>query len=254
MFGKLSPRNIALTFIMCYLFLYIFRLYISGNMGLYIHPRYNGFVVIMSFFAATLLLAGLVTGYRQKAAAHTESRPIRLIDAIVVIFLVAGFVLPAKPLSERTVGERGILTPTVRYSHRPDRCPTVTPTAIRGWVMQLSEFHPDCSDNKPIELIARVLPSDSVPLPDGMVYFGRVVISCCVIDARPYALPLINNTGKSHASDTWLHVFGRIRIKTLNQQPQFVIEPTNIKEIADPSKPYEYINDRSYITQPEIGQ
>ncbi len=223
-------------------------------MGLYIHPRYNSFVVIMSIFATALLLAGLMTGYRQKAAAHTESRPIRFADAMVIIFLVAGYILPAKPLSERTVGERGIITPTLRHSHHPDRCPSVTPTAIRGWVMQLSGFHPDCSDNKPIELIARVLPTNSSPLPDNMVYFGRVVISCCVIDARPYALPLIVNTGKSYASDTWLHVFGTIRIKTINQQPQFVVEPGSIKEIADPSKPYEYINDRSYITQPEIVQ
>lgn len=252
MFTRKSARAIFASLILGYIFLYIIRLYIAGKIELYVHPRYVAFIVVMSLLAIVMLVIGAFYSFRHPSHASKAPIAVRWTDTYIIIIVVLAFVLPAKTLSTRTIGERGIIVPTPGQSRTIQHCPSEPSTNIRSWVFQLSEYPVDCHDGQPIELVGHILNSPSAPLPANTFYFGRVVISCCVIDARPYAIPAYSDSPVSFDESSWLRLAGTLRLTEVNNQPQFVIDVESLNEIADPARPYEYLNVPSYITQPEL--
>ena len=76
-----------------------------------------------------------------------------------------------------------------------------------------------------------------------MFYLGRIAISCCVIDARPFALPVNQGKFEKYPNDTWLTVVGKLQRKKVNGIDQLVVNPERIEPSdTTPVNPYEYLN------------
>jgi uncharacterized repeat protein (TIGR03943 family) len=176
--------------------------------------------------------------------------------------LVLAFVLPAQTLSSKAISNKTVTTPTydasVTGADAPSgTCPDALPQTTEEWVYQISQYPMKCYEGKPIELSGFVFLSPDKPLPDEMFYLGRLAMSCCVIDARPFALPVKATTSEPYATDTWLQVNGKLEIVEINGSPQLVIAPSKVKKIDAPSNPYEFITTSSagsvQQTQPKLA-
>jgi uncharacterized repeat protein (TIGR03943 family) len=71
-------------------------------------------------------------------------------------------------------------------------------------------------------------------LKDGTFALTRFYISCCAADAVPYSVAI--ETTEDLADDTWLHIKGSLE----RVGDAFLVAPTNIDSIDEPSSPYLY--------------
>src|SRR3990167_11408768 len=238
MFGKKSLTALVASFVLLGFFVYILRLYATDNLNLYIHPRYTVFTVIMASLGLLLLLAGLVLRYRSKL----KYKQIRLtgLDAIVVIVVVLAVIMPPQVLSIDSVNRKTLTTPVGQGVRTT--CPVSKPDTLEAWVSEIAQYPTNCYEDEPIEITGFVIDAPDEPLPDDMYYLGRIVLSCCVIDARPFALPIEAVNGQTYQAETWLRVSGVLKEATVNGQERLVIRPSSVDEIPPPEQQYDYIN------------
>ncbi len=242
MFGKSKGAVFIITLILIGFCIYPIYLYVNGNINLYIHPRYNWFSLLMSMIGLSLLAAGLIYS-------HGRSKlRFRYFDVLLVVLLVLAFVVPAQPLSQQAIGKKSLVLPSYEQNGLDggdSDCPEQTePYTIDVWVYVLGYYDFDCFTESDVNIIGFVIDSVENPLPDNMYYLGRTVISCCVIDARPYALPVLIENGVKYDKDTWLRVQGKMQRKKVNGIEQVVIRPLSVVETEDSSKPYEFYKSR----------
>lgn len=247
MFGKIS-KNLLIGIILFLFCLYIIRLYAEQDIGLYIHPRYMMFALVMALIGGVILLLGVVWRLKNKHQhEHGSGRRFSFVDWLVVGVLILAFALPAKTLSSDAVRRKSINTPNAVVEDRPgvpQACPEIDPAQpIESWVYAINEYPASCHEGQSVTLTGFVVNATADnPLPDDMYYLGRLVISCCVIDARPYALPVEQGSFGRYPEDTWLAINGTLELVKVNGRQQLVVMPTSAQEIEDPDKPYEYLN------------
>lgn len=249
MSGAKHTLQLVISTILALFCIYIIKLLVSDELTLYIHPRYTLFAVAMSAAGLFMILAGLVVEARRPADHHHEKKQpnrFRILDGIVVGVLVLAFLIPAQTLSSNTTSRKSIKTPTepVFGSHH-EACPPTTETwPLQSWVYFLGYSPARCFEGKPITLIGSVIQSPDSPLPSGIAYVGRVVISCCVIDARPYALPVTIENAWEYPKDTWVEIKGTITLTKNSGKQLFVVDPQSINKIDPPKdNQYQYLNE-----------
>lgn len=254
MFGNVSKRKIFISLVLFLFCVYIIRLFIRDEINLYIHPRYTIFAVVMATLGAIVILFGN-TGKDKKQHTHQKKqRAARLIDGTVVVVLLFAIILPAQPLSSNAIGRKSLNTPTNDVVDSVKPCPETRlnpdQVSIDVWVYEISEYPPRCFEGEAIALTGFVFESVDDPLPDNMYYLGRVIMSCCVIDARPYALPIMKDGFENYPKETWLTVKGKLKITKVNGTEQLVIHPSSVQKVDRPDQPYQYIN----TEQPQVAQ
>lgn len=246
MFGKSIKSILLVNLLLLGFCIYIIKLYLENNINLYIHPRYSSFSVTMSAIAVLVLAIGTLIDIQKKSILKQGKTRIKILDIIVVFVLGLAFVLPAQVLSSKAIGRKPLNTPSYQAvsARKPAStpCPTVKPASIEGWVNGISQYPVHCYEGQTIELSGFVFESPENFLPNDMFYLGRVVMSCCVIDARPYALPIMTANFERFPSETWLKISGTLVVKEISGSNQLVIEPKNVDEINNPSKLYDYLN------------
>lgn len=239
MFGRITPGLGAriVLFLFCCL---IVKLYMQQTITMYIHPRYMVFALVMALLGGALLLIGLLVRPRGHKH-HTAGKGIGFIDIIVVLVLLAAFVFPPKALSTSTVERKAITTSSSTSVASDQPCPDFRPETMDMWVFAASEY-PHCYEGKEITITGFVYQPIDSKLPSDMYYLGRVVMSCCVIDARPYTLPVKQGTFGEYAKDTWLAVTGKLEKFQIDGKTHLVIAPTSIQIVPSPDQPYEFLN------------
>jgi uncharacterized repeat protein (TIGR03943 family) len=70
--------------------------------------------------------------------------------------------------------------------------------------------------------------------PEGTFSLTRFYVSCCAADAIPYSVAI--DAAEDHDDDTWLRIEGVLR----ERAGDFLVEPSNIKEVGSPKNPYLY--------------
>ncbi len=239
MFGKLFRHPIATTLILLGLCAYVIRLFLTQTIGLYIHPRYSWFAVIMCSIAAIILVGSLVADLRRR---HHHAIPGNLVVTIVVaVMMVLALVLPARTLSPATMSQRTLKT--LNYDGTPltKACPDEQPGITRVWIDEMSQYPLWCYEGKTVELTGFIFEPPDSPLPDTMYYLGQMVMSCCAIDMQPYGLPILKRDGDMFMTDTWLTVRGTTKKMHVQGREQLVVEPATIDIAQKPSNPYRYI-------------
>lgn len=246
MFGKALNNSVVISLILIGFCVYIIKLYAQKDINLYIHPRYTGFSVVMPVIALVFLVLGIYFEARKHRTIKPAPSRAKLLDVIVVAVLALAFILPAQALSSKAIGRKSLNTPS--YDNKSETtslnttCPETKPASIEEWVYEISEYPITCYAGQEIELTGFVFEAIEAPLPENMYYLGRLVISCCVIDARPYALPVNVGSFERYPEGTSLKVNGELRPQDVNGSVQLVIEPKSVVRIDNPDKPYDYIN------------
>ncbi len=195
----------------------------SGRLGLYIHPRYFEFTIIMAVLAG--LVAIVAAAFLPGAApepdddhGHVPSsgRPATWLTvgsiALILATTAALLVVPPSTLTSATVAQRDINASASR-ADADDARPNVT-----GFVT------PDPDD------------------PENVFYVARFVVTCCAVDAQPIGVPVyLPGWRQQHPVDSWVQVTGRfVANPSAESRQPLVIDPAGVTPIEQPGDPYVY--------------
>lgn len=204
----------------------------SGTMSRFLGPRTYW---VAWFGAATLLLTGAITGLHAlrspgpRAGRADWAGVVLLTIPMALVLALPSPQLGAQAASRKAVGV-GALSSFV-------------PPPVSGGEIGLEEIHYGgisraYADQVGIVEGAEVDLTGFVTHPknakDGTFSLTRFYISCCAADAVPYSVPI--QADADLADDTWLKVTGTLR----RGKGGFVVTPTEIEEIEEPSSPYLY--------------
>ncbi len=246
MFGKILKHPIMSWLILVGFLAYIVRLFMSGAITLYIHPRYTWFSLAMAAVGLVVLGARAVMARNRNRTVSThhhgpekDSRGV-FVNCLVILVLILAWMLPPQTLSSETVGRRGVRVP-IFESNIPCPAGDYFAKPFEHWWFDMDNHSMECYHNQPIEFTGFVIGwSPDYALPDDMFYLGRLAMSCCAIDAQPFALPVVGGDGK-HTEGQWYTVRGTLEIVTTSGTKQLVIRADTITPVDQPSDPYMYI-------------
>ncbi len=208
----------------------------TGQLNLYIHPRYNTFTVVMAALAVIAALGAWAIRARTESPGRGWGA-----GAAALAMLLALFVVPPATLSASTAQQR---SPNAGAdAGEVTRLAGADPStfALRDWAVLVND--PDSVTSyagQQVKLTGFVTPVDDQHA--DMFYLARFVVTCCTVDARPVAVPVaLQGWAGHHKPDQWLEVTGRlVPAQQLPGGAVLVVQPSTITPIAQPKQPYEY--------------
>jgi putative membrane protein len=232
----------------------------SGQLVLYIHPRYVIFTVSMASLALVLSVAAIAFPPRRANdhddhADHGYHDDVSLLShreralglgaaAIAGAFVIGMLVIPPATLTSATAQQRQINATAADLSaletaSEADEA-TVARFSVREWAGILRQTN-DLAffAQKPVtELVGFVTedPDD----PDNVFYVSRFVITCCAVDAQPLGVPVHKPGWKQEFPvDSWVSVTGRFAPNPSSSSLQpLVVIPDAIEAVQQPREPY----------------
>ena len=224
---------------------YVLLLACRGQLGFYIHPRYHLFAAILSTIGIVFLVIDIVLQLKSGALTARQRfkfHHIKFASCLSVLILLAGYLLPPKPLSPSSVTQRenSIATSQTNYCNIPKPKEGETSISINRWrsafnsCQKLSYF-----DNTSITITGFV--SSGTLQNYGYDYFelSRYVISCCAADSIPMKILVEKTPANSYRDGTWLTVKGKLMQKIINSKAEYVITEATATAIPQPENPYE---------------
>jgi uncharacterized repeat protein (TIGR03943 family) len=234
---------------------------LSGRLGLYIHPRYFEFTVIMAVIAGVVAI--VATAFLPRAASDTDEpraehdhghthpsgrRAICLTIAsiaLIVATTTALLVVPPSTLTSGTVAQRDI-NASAGGAADAGNAPALVASdgsafTVKDWAgllrqgadeQYLAEAQPDVTG------FVTPDPDD----PENVFYVARFVVTCCAVDAQPIGVPVyLPGWREQHPIDSWVRVTGRFVVNpsATSMQP-LAIDPTRVASIEQPTDPYVY--------------
>lgn len=226
---------------------YILLLACRDQLGFYIHPRYHIFASIISIIGIILLLIDTMLQLKLKASvkpAKFSLKSVKPASYLAIIILLAGCLLPPKPLSPSSLAQRespAIIEPE-------SRCETPKPRegssaiSINRWKAAINSCkQTSYFNNADISITGFV--SNGLLKNYGYNYFylARYVISCCTVDSVPMKILVEKNFFIDYPDGTWLTVKGKLSQKVVNGQAEYVITDARADKIDQPKYPYELL-------------
>lgn len=225
----------------------------TGQLELYIHPRYTVFTVVMAVIggaasiAAFLVVPGRSHGHHDDDAGLPDRAGWRATVAVagsvllVAATVVALLVLPPATLTSTTADNRDIADSSALAS--ADTTALVggdsTTFTVKDWATLLHQgLGDDFFAGKPAAFSGFLVATDD---PD-VVYVARFLVTCCAVDAQPLAVPvLMPGWQDEFAVDDWVEVTGGFSPNpdAAATEP-IVLVPESVDEIDRPAQPYVY--------------
>lgn len=203
-----------------------------SQLDLYIHPRYNGLVLVA---ALVLLLMALV----RLRAVFGERRAANGAYWLLALPLLLGALVPAQPLGADTLSNRGApslaAAPAARWNPTVDA--DTAQWSLLDWATSLST-QGDALAGKQADVIGFVYHDASIGA--DRFYAVRYVITCCSADGSGVGLPVEWAGGGSLPADSWVRVKGRIASTQINGAPQPAIKAASVEPVQQPDNPYLY--------------
>ena len=238
----------------------ILWLYFSGQLSLYIHPRYHLFTAVMSTIAVAGVLLGLgYSSWRKSQDAHDHnhdhdhddvpsgaaSRAALWASTILSAATVATLVLlPPATLGSVTVDNRAINQSGLGDSEAALAAATSGDQAtfaaftVREWAAILRQTQdPGFFRGKPVDVLGFVsADADN----DDVFFVTRFVVSCCSVDAQPVGIPVtLPGWQDTWEPESWVRVSGEFVINpNLNESHPLVVRPESIQPAEQPREPY----------------
>lgn len=207
----------------------------TGQLGLYVHPRYFGFTVVMAVFGAIAAVAAFTV--RARSSAPGRGGGAALAAAALAVALL---VVPPATLTSNTAQQRSVNSGDASDTpHLTGADPSGF--SLRDWATLVTQA--DAAANyagQEVTLVGFVTGSD--PADPDAFYLARFVITCCTVDAQPVGVPVaMKGWSGKYRLDQWLEVTGRLLPATgAPGGAALIIEPSTIKTVPQPSQPYEY--------------
>jgi putative membrane protein len=223
----------------------------TGQLVLYIHPRYVIFTVSMAALALVLAVAAVALPPR-RVDDHDDSEPPSIRErllglgaaALAGAFVIGMLVIPPATLTSATAQQRQInataadLGALETASTADDA--TVARFSVREWAGILRQTN-DLAffAQKPVtDLVGFV--SEDPDDPENVFYVSRFVITCCAVDAQPLGVPVYSPGWQQRFPvDSWVSVTGRFAVNPspTSLQPLVVI-PDGVEAVQQPREPY----------------
>ena len=226
---------------------YILLLACRDQLGFYIHPRYHIFASIISIVGIVLLLIDTMLQLKLKASvkpAKFSLKSVKPASYLAIIILLAGYLLPPKPLSPSSLAQRespAIIEPESRCEIPKPREGSST-ISINRWKTAINSCkQTSYFNNTDISVTGFV--SNGLLRNYGYNYFyiARYVISCCTVDSVPMKILVEKNFFIDYPDGTWLTVKGKLSQKVVNGQAEYVITDARADKIDQPKYPYELL-------------
>ena len=229
----------------------------SGNLSLYIHPRYHLFSLIMAVIATAAIIAAMVFAARSRPREephhedHDHSRPGRtsavamvLSTVIASATVVALLLLPPATLTTQTAGNRAINEsgiqddPSILSEAQLASAEGFVALTVREWAGILAQTSdPAFYRGKPVKVLGFVAEDPENP---GLFYLTRFVVSCRSVDAQPVGVPVsIAQWQELYQPDQWLEITGEFvsNPDTSHNHP-IVLVPSDVASVEPPREPY----------------
>lgn len=214
----------------------------TGRLGLYIHPRYFVFTVIMAVVAVVFLVAAFAVPRARgdehaSPAASARRRPGTAAGAVVVVAsAIALLVLPPATLTSATASQRELNAAAAVGDSVPQLVGGDPSTfTVKDWALLLRQ-NPDPADfADPIEITGFVLPSGEH---EDVFYVARFTVTCCAVDAQPVGVPVhLPGWQERFEADHWVAASGRLADDPAGGAMP-VLVPESVEETEQPEQPY----------------
>jgi uncharacterized repeat protein (TIGR03943 family) len=234
---------------------------VSGQLGLFIHPRYAVFTIVMCAVGGILAIAGFVVSgspEREHDDGPERHRLLRTVGSVTLI-LGAAFallVLPPAALTESTAQQREVNSSVdvevtanttesgaTSYPGEEGIVPgTDTSTfSVRDWVLALQAgLSPEFLAANPASIVGFISPDQKDP--GNVFYVTLFAIACCAVDATPLGVAVYSpDWQQQYEAGDWVRVDG-----VLGQNPSvasgetYAVSPDAITPVETPNDPYLY--------------
>lgn len=224
---------------------------LSGQLALYIHPRYFVFTMVMAVIAGVLALVSFaLVPSADDSHEHGHEPASRwgwLLPAGSVLTIVAAvgalLILPPSTLTTSTVAQRDL---NGSASALTLKAPALASKAdysaftVRDWASLLrSGAGQDFFAGKTATVTGFV----SADTTDRDVFFvTRFVVTCCAVDAQPIGVPVYHPGWQNeYKTDSWVTVTSGFRANpNAASRETIVLVPDSIKPTTQPDQPYVY--------------
>lgn len=231
----------------------------TDRLGLYIHPRYFWFTVIMAAIAAVLVVAAFAVAPLSESEPEPESEheshehppdastrrsgSIRtaLAATIVVGAAFALLVLPPATLTSATATQRSMNSSGATLDQNAPAFAggDTSQFTVKDWAMLLRQG-PDAEflADKTVDVSGFVTASPDDP--ENVFYVARFVVTCCAVDAQPVGVPVyLPRWAESFAPDQWVEASGVFAPNPGSPSSEaLLLTPDELSVIEQPDQPY----------------
>jgi len=227
----------------------------TGQLGLYIHPRYFIFTTVMAVLGLAFVVASFV--YRSPAPAEPAPNPrpsgarrtlalggSALLLAIAAVTVLA---LPPATLTSATATQREVNSGGLDSEAAASDAAALVGNgdyerlSVKEWVSLLAQSEdPALYADKTAKITGFVLPDDTDP--DNVFYVARFVVTCCAVDAQPIGVAVYQPGWQAdYDTDDWVQVTGAfVSNPSARSADTLAVLPTTIEPVDQPSDPYVY--------------
>jgi putative membrane protein len=224
----------------------ILWLAMTDRLGLYIHPRYFVFTVIMALIAVALGIVSVLVHVDTEAVPKRRGRTVLQLASVVGSLAVVGsmVVLPPSTLSVATADQRSVNSGTLAGEVQGQDAQTVLTSnpdfstfGIKDWATLLRQT------TRPADLEGRAFTGVGFVIADpdaaGVFYVSRFVVNCCAVDAQPVGVPVeLDGWSQELKAGDWVEVSGTLTAGDATHP--LVVGTAKVDKVAEPADPYDY--------------
>lgn len=215
----------------------------EGQLGFYIHPRYNIFTMVMAAIGLVLVALAL---WDRGSAPHNHRTQARTVVsgetvsfAFVAVVLGAALVLPPATLSAATADNRssGTRASEAVAVDSSDIAVGFENLTVRDWASILVQTDdPAFYRGKTVNVIGTVRDGGS----PNVFLLTRFVVTCCAVDAQPVSIPVYWENWESRVSpEDWIALEGGFVPFDESVVPgRLAVVPTGVQPEEVPREPY----------------
>ena len=224
--------------------LFLFALWMRGNLSLYIHERFVWLVV-----AASIGLVWIGAVYHSRRV-RTSEQPHHHHGEfswgglfLVLLPIVVGLTVPRTPLGADAMRNRTVNVESMTSLAAPGNTRLLLKPAgkrtILDWVMLFLMASDDSALNgEQADVTGFVYHDDEAEADTFRV--SRFVVTCCAADAVPVSLPVFWPGSRALKNDQWVEVSGHFEIRSIAETPAPVLIADSVTVVEMPEMPYLY--------------
>lgn len=219
----------------------------TDRLGLYIHPRYFVFTVIMALIAVALGIVSVLVHVDVEETPKRRGRTALQLASVLGSLAIVGamVVLPPSTLSVATADSRQVNSGTLAGEVQGQDAQTVLTAnpdfssfGIKDWATLLRQT------TRPADLEGRAFTGSGFVIADpddaDVFYVSRFVVNCCAVDAQPVGVPvLLADWEQEYTAGDWVEVSGTLVAGSAEHLPLVVGTP-KVTAIDEPADPYDY--------------
>ena len=222
----------------------------TGQLGLYIHPRYFTFTAIVVGLGLIGTIAAHAIAGRHSTDEHDDDHDHQEVTGwrrrlrgtgglLAALALGLGLlVVPPSTLTSSTVEQRSLNASADAEIQLMGGDPAHF--QLRDWAALLSRHSTAMTYAGQEITLSGFVTSGRTTNPD-LFYLARFVVVCCTVDAQPVGVPVaLENWTASPPKDSWVQITGTLVLSDDPTLSGVVLKPTTIEAIEQPAQPYDF--------------